>query len=292
MSEQVENQEVEQEEIDEATESEAREMGWVPLEEFHGNKEKWTPATEWVERGKNILPILRENNKRLKKDLLTRDEKIANLERAITDSQKAVSALQKTYAENTKREVENAKRELREQIKLARDVGDTDTELELQDKLSDLRQSEANAKKEEETPPQTDQDWRKQYPELAKWQTENSWYGDFSNAENRKRTRTINRIMEDMRDDGDTSSGTEFLNKALSALEEKEESTQTTAKKVANRVEGGTSSRSSSSGRAFDRLPKEAKEIAKEQAEDFVGPGKMFKTNKEWEDYYAVQYGE
>lgn len=293
MSEQIENPEVDGAEVDETTEHEAREMGWVPLEEFHGDKEKWTPASEWVERGKNILPILRKNNERLKKDLLTRDEKIANLEHAITDSKKAISALQKTYEEKTKQEVEKAKKELREQIKLARDVGDTDTELDLQDRLQELRQSESAAQKKEEEPqPNTEQDWRKQYPELAKWQTANPWYGDFTTPENKKRTRTINRIMEDMRDDGDTTSGTEFLNKALSALEEREEGTQATNRKVTNKVEGGSGSRSSNSGRPYDRLPKEAKEIAKEQAEDFVGPGKMFKTNKEWEDYYAAQYGE
>jgi hypothetical protein len=296
MSDEIENGQDDTNQIDEALEAEAREMGWVPEDEFHGNKEKWTPAAEWVERGKNILPILQANNKRLKKDLLTRDEKIANLERAISDSQKAVAALQKSYEERTKQEVDKAKRELREQIKLAREVGDTDTELDLQDRLDDLKQSEATAKKDQEAQSnQNENDWRKQYPELAKWQTENPWYGDLTDPDNRKRTRTINRIMEDMRDDGDTTSGTEFLNKALSVLEEREEgsgSKKATSTKPVNRVEGTSSGRSARGGRLFDRLSKEAKAIAAEQAEDFVGPGKMFKTKAEWEDYFAEQVGE
>jgi len=40
-------------------EAEAREMGWVPQDEWKGPADKWRPADEFVERGKTILPIVR-----------------------------------------------------------------------------------------------------------------------------------------------------------------------------------------------------------------------------------------
>lgn len=42
------------------TESRARAMGWVPQDEFRGPAEKWRSAEEFVARGENDLPILRE----------------------------------------------------------------------------------------------------------------------------------------------------------------------------------------------------------------------------------------
>lgn len=63
--------------------AEAKEMGWVPKEEFRGPPERWKPAQQFVEDGENILPIVRAENKRLKgeleevkKDYATRFERL------------------------------------------------------------------------------------------------------------------------------------------------------------------------------------------------------------------------
>jgi hypothetical protein len=50
-------------------ETEARKMGWVPEEDWKGDPEKWRPAEEFVERGKNIVPIMRERLEKLEKEL-------------------------------------------------------------------------------------------------------------------------------------------------------------------------------------------------------------------------------
>ena len=50
-------------EIDEKTTEimeEARKQGWVPEDEWKGDPDKWRPAEEFVERGKNIIPILND----------------------------------------------------------------------------------------------------------------------------------------------------------------------------------------------------------------------------------------
>lgn len=49
--------------------TEAKEMGWVPKEEFRGPAERWKPAQQFVEDGENILPIVRAENKRLKAEI-------------------------------------------------------------------------------------------------------------------------------------------------------------------------------------------------------------------------------
>lgn len=63
--------------------AEAKEMGWVPENEFRGPKERWKPAQQFVEDGENILPIVRADNKKLRaqieameKDYATRFERL------------------------------------------------------------------------------------------------------------------------------------------------------------------------------------------------------------------------
>jgi hypothetical protein len=50
---------------DPAIEARAREMGWKPLAEYRGPPGKWQPAAQFIERGENILPIVRDQNRRL-----------------------------------------------------------------------------------------------------------------------------------------------------------------------------------------------------------------------------------
>lgn len=45
-------------------EQRARAMGWRPQEEFNGDQSKWKTADEFVAKGENDLPVLRENLRR------------------------------------------------------------------------------------------------------------------------------------------------------------------------------------------------------------------------------------
>ena len=46
-------------------EARARAMGWRPQEEFNGDPAKWKPAEDFVAKGENDLPVLRENMRRM-----------------------------------------------------------------------------------------------------------------------------------------------------------------------------------------------------------------------------------
>ena len=60
-------------------EAEAKEMGWVPQDQYHDDPTKWVDAKDFVERGEHILPILRANNKKIKKELSEREAQLKEL---------------------------------------------------------------------------------------------------------------------------------------------------------------------------------------------------------------------
>jgi len=265
----------------------AREMGWHPKEEWTGPEGKWVDAREFVERGENIMPILRANNKRLRDELLTSKGEVSTLRQAVEESQKAIKALQKAHTAATQRAVEEARKELREQLKQAREIGDVDAELEVAEKLSELKQAQKDV---EDVPLEREPEQPKLHPEFVAWQKENPWFGNDSDPADKKRTKAITRIAEDLREEGETSVGRAFMDKCMALLEKQEGKTPTG--KTPSKVESGNTVSRGGSGRAFDRLTAEAKRACHDDNDTFVGPGKMFKTVKEWEDHYAAMIGE
>ena len=279
MNENQENQEVDTG-VD--YESEAREMGWVGQEEWEGPEDKWIDARAFVEKGENVLPILRANNKRLKKDLLTRDREISTLKESMEAANKAIKALQKSHDTATQAAVERAKKDLRAQLKEAREVGDVDAEEEIRDKLGELKQTPKETSPEKKDEPGL-------HPDFIEWRDAHPWFTDSSTPEARKKVRDFIRIGEDLRDEGDTTVGKAFMDKCLKILEDR----ANPSKKAASKVESGNAGgRSAGGGRGFDSLPKEAKDACHDDNDNFVGPGKMFKTVKEWEDHFTSVYNE
>jgi len=285
MNDTVENEGVDEGANDKIVEQ-AKEMGWVPKEEYRGDIKNWRDAGEFVERGEHILPIVQATVKKLKAELLTRDGEVASLKKAVESSQIAIKALQKSYTESTQLKVEEARTELRAQLKAAKEVGDVDTELDVLDKLDELKNAvkeskqEAAEKKEEAKVSGLD-------PEFIAWNEENDWFGDEGDVVNRKRTRALVNIGADLRDDGEKSTGRAFMDKCLKILEEREGKGVRTVSKV----EGGTN-RSGRDNGGFSTLSKEARDVCHEDNDTFVGPGKMFKTVKEWENHFYNKYKE
>ena len=52
-------------------EQKARNMGWVPKEDWKGNPDNWVGADEFVKRGETFVPFLQHQRKRLQADLDT-----------------------------------------------------------------------------------------------------------------------------------------------------------------------------------------------------------------------------
>lgn len=275
--------------------SEARDMGWVEEAKYRGPKGQWVDAKTFVEKGEHILPILRANRDKLRQENLTKDKEIANLKSSVDAANKAIKALQKVHSEETDRRVNEAIKDVKEKLKLAHEAGDFDAVVELNESLTDLKESKKEAKEEEQEAKHPNTNNQEELSaDFKAWHKENAWFGNMDNAEDRKRTREIYRIGEDLRDEGDRTEGRPFFDKCLEILEEREgkKSTSNNGTQRKSRVEGNDNTQRRSGGRAFDNLPKEAKEACHDYSETLVGPGKMYKTLKDWEDAYAKTYNE
>lgn len=66
-------------------EKEARDMGWRPREEWRGDPDDWRDAEDFVRRGKEVLPIVSAENRKLRAELARQSDDfkktVANLER-------------------------------------------------------------------------------------------------------------------------------------------------------------------------------------------------------------------
>jgi hypothetical protein len=285
-----ENEEINVEEI----EKEARALGWVPQEEFKGNKDRWVGAEEFVERGHTLMPLLSQNNKRLRAELSTRDQKIDTLTKQVQNANTAIEKLEQHYTEANKRAVDNAKAQLKEELKQAREDNDVDKEYEVREKLDELteRQREINAqrpekKKEEEKKTPDDTGYT---PEFKEWLSENSWFG-----QDKKKTKEITRIAEDLREDGTEFSGVDFFNECVRVWEERNgnsDEEEEKPRRPTSKVESSANRTSNrkAGGRTYADLPAEAKAACDGDADDFVGPGKRHKDLASWRAAYTKIY--
>lgn len=258
-------------EIDPALEKEALSMGWQPLDQFKGDPEKWTDAAAYVERGKHLLPIITENNRRLKNELLTTTKK---LDRITQEHEKSLKTLEAHFAKVSKQAVEDAKRSLKEQLREARENGDVDLEVETLEKIQELKEPAATAERQESEQPALS-------PEFISWQDDNPWFG-----QDRARTDAILKIAKDLRDMGDSTPGRAFMDRCTELLEKQEREQDPPA----GRVEAGSRSGTQRGSKTFASLPKEAKEACWSDVETLVGPGKAYKTKADWEKAYATIY--
>lgn len=278
----------------------AREMGWTPKEKFRGNPEKWVDANTYVERGEHVLPILRADRDRLRKELLTRDTEIGTLKHQVTTTNALVKDLTVQYDARLQAELAAQRTRLKATIKEAVEDRDTDAELDAREQLEQLtvaeREAQDRAKNNKakltaaETPVDKNGDPQVQLSaDFMAWNKDNPWYGGTS-GDDRKRTRAIMRIAEDLRDDGEKAQGREFMDLCLEELERAED---TGGQRSTSKVEqGNPRNNGGSQTGSYGSLPAAAKAACEEFAQDLVGEGKVYKTLKDFQTYYAKTYFE
>lgn len=275
----------------------AKDMGWRPLEQFKGDPEKWVDAEEYVERGEHVLPIVRSERDRLRGELLTTTTKVGTLQQQLDATRAIVQGLEGKFNESLNRQLAEQRRILKEDLKDAVQDRDTDKEFEIREQLNDLTEAEKEAKRVQaenkeklngtKPPVQTSTD-PDLSPEFNEWKAENPWFGGTS-AEDKKRTKAVIRAAEDLRDDGETSTGREFFEKATAAAEGADSNDPPS--RNLDKVDNGNARSNSRSGpKTYASLPPEAKQACMEDAENFVGEGKLYKTEAEWQAFYTKTY--
>ncbi len=105
-------------------EKEAKEMGWVPLDEFQGNKDNWAEAKEFVRVGK-ILKSRDEKNKKL-------EEELKEL-KSITETM--LGSIKKTEQQAYDR----ALKDLEARLHRAKEIGDVDEALAINQQQIELQ---------------------------------------------------------------------------------------------------------------------------------------------------------
>jgi hypothetical protein len=137
----------------------ARRMGWVPKDEYRGDLQHWRGAKEFIERGENELPILKERLRR-------QDAKMAGLQKTL-DSFKG-------WATNAERRAYNrAVKDLKDDQRKAVELGDTEA--------FDRIDRDIVALRKEYTPPPVNgvenQQPQDDLPEeLEQWAKTNRWF--------------------------------------------------------------------------------------------------------------------
>lgn len=149
----------------EATEERARIQGWVPKDDFRGDKERWISANDYVERADTMMPILKAANVKLEKKFLDIEKEL--------ESQKELSKkMIKIHGKYSKDSYDGRMSDIKARKLKAVEDQDTDLYKRLEDEESKIVKPEVIEAPEEDTK-------EKDHPEVAKWKEENSsWYGD------------------------------------------------------------------------------------------------------------------
>lgn len=188
-------------------EEEARYQGWVPKEEFRGPYDMWLPAEDFVRKGKEINPILRANNERLKQSL-------SALERQNQIYAEEIKALREGQQGINLRDFETTLELKNRQRMVAMKAGDEDLFLQLDREITNLllskgeliegRKTQNGADRLKETPAGNVD------PVFQGWVNDNNWYG-----QDEFRTIAVNRVAEEMRERYPNLVGRAFLDAVL-----------------------------------------------------------------------------
>lgn len=108
-----------------ATEARAREMGWKPLAEYRGPPGKWQPAADFIERGENILPIVRDQNRRLTERVGKLEGEISGLRATAEEQLQIIKEQRELGRKADQRGYDRAMAELKAKQRLAVEAGDT-----------------------------------------------------------------------------------------------------------------------------------------------------------------------
>lgn len=121
--------------VHEAAVEKAKQLHWVPKEEYTGDPAKWRDAEEFLEFGERVLPIVQENNKRLMADNTALKNEIAAI-------RAEVAKFAKVHEQTEKAAYAQALADLRDQRKTALAEGDYDLAEEVTEKIEVTKQAQ------------------------------------------------------------------------------------------------------------------------------------------------------
>ena len=262
----------------------AEKLGWIPPARFKGDAARFVDAEEYIERGEIVLPIVKEQNKRLHGEITALQALNTANTAALKAAQDAIAQMEERHTVATQKAVEAARRDLKAQLAQASEAGDHAAVAELTDQMTQLKVAEKAAapviKVVEAAPVFVPP------ASLLEWNQENPWFGV-----NKRKTALALGIAQELRDAGETTFGRPFFDKVSAELEkELGGSTQPPVDKVEGGRNGSANDAQGATKKSYAHLPADAKVACDADARQFVGEGKRYKTQAEWRNRYAELY--
>lgn len=229
-----------------AAETEARQFGWVPKEEFKGEESKWRSAEEFLEKGRVINGFLRNDLEKIKLEA-------AKYKNELSQVKETMAEFAKFHQETEERAYKRALEDLKKEKADAIEKGEGGKVVEIDEQIALVRE----AQKEKTTPVKQDQ------PTVPPtvfydWNKDNLWYG--SNAE---LTRLAEVFSEEVKAFNPNLIGREFLDEVTRRVKERAPEHFSNTRREVPRVGGGnegsgTLHTNNKDKKTFDNLPKEA----------------------------------
>lgn len=144
-------------------ETRARRLGWVAQEEFRGEPSRWKPADEFLKRGEDVLPIMRENNRKLQDQLDRMTSEMAEVRNATVE-------LREFSSKAEERAYKRAKEELDREMRAAFQTGDAAAFDDARRRMDGLETPKpAETARATPSTPQLD-------PRVKQWIDSNEWF--------------------------------------------------------------------------------------------------------------------
>ncbi len=275
-------------------ETRAREMGWVPKEEFRGDPERFVDADTFVKRGEEFLPILKATTRKQVEQINELQGRLTKTESLLKEANEAIQAVRESTDKAELDRLRGTQKELKAEIKKAREEEDIDRELELQNQLTRVSDTLTEAgkpkKSEKKEAPKSEPD-PMQDPVFKGWVDDNPWFNT-----DRRKTALAVAIADDLRAGGDKTTGRAFFDKVTAELNKtlgiKDNPNRETPSKTEGGSRGSNGGGSGGGGKTYADLPPEAKEACDRQSSRLVGPNKIFKDEAAWRAHYVTKFFE
>jgi len=224
-------------------EQKAIKMGWTPKDQFKGDPAKWRPAEEFVERGENMLPIVKA--------------RMAQQATEIKELKDAMKQFGEYHTKTEQRAYERALTDLREQRAQAIASGDGATFDRVDEQIESLKKEVDEKNKFTEVKQNTDND-----PVYVEWLGRNKWATDPAME---KWAYTHGKYLIDI---GEAELGIDVFEKITKAAKIKyPEKFENQRRTSAPSVEGGVP-KQRSGGKSYADLPADARAACERMAKN------------------------
>lgn len=271
---------------DVSVEQEARQMGWVPQDEFKGDKAKWVGATQFVEHGQKVMPILRKNNENLIRDMSALRLQVNRLTKDLDGARQDLSTYQEFHQEELTRRMKETREQILQRLETAHEENDSKAVAKLTGQLTDLSAAEQKTEqavnghdKDDERQPEQQLD-----PDFLSWAQANP---KFDHDE--VFTFKAMGIAAEMRKEGlqSTLKGRAWFDEVDRRLNG--EAAPSRGRQKVEGSSGGRSNGSGITGRTYSDLPADAKAACDKFADKLVGENRAYKTVADFRKYYVKQ---